>query len=247
MTLEIGSALDTGIKRRGKENQDAIGIQKPSFLSRRPHLLVIADGMGGYEGGAVASRQVVQSFNNVYLRTSPEVSPLQVLQMGVTDAHRSIQQLAMENPRLVQMGSTVVATIIKEEKIYLVNVGDSRAYIINDSEVRQISWDHSFVGEALRRGVISEAQLRTHPRRNVLTMSISVQRESIETFTGIFEWKKNDRLMMCSDGLWGSVTEAQMQAVVLELAPQLAADKLVHLANTNQGPDNISVVIAQNK
>lgn len=244
---EIGCALDPGVKRRARENQDSIGIEKPGLFSRRPPMIVVADGMGGYEGGAVASRQMVRSLTEAYRKMSPGNSLLQMLQVGVVNAHAAFKRLAQDDSRLMQMGSTVVAVVLKDDKIYLVNVGDSRAYIVNNSGVRQISYDHSFVAEAMRKGEITESEMRTNPRRNVLTMSISVQRETVEIFTGVFDWQKNDRLVLCSDGLWGSVTEAQLQAVVLELPPQKAADKLVQLANTNQGPDNISVVVVLSK
>lgn len=243
--LELGSALDLGRKRAGKENQDSIGIVKPGLFNWRPPLLIVADGMGGYQGGALASRLVVQHLSAGYLKTPPTTSPLQALQFGITNAHHALRAEASRDLRLAQMGSTVVAVVIKGENVFLANVGDSRAYIINQNEVKQISYDHSLVGEQLRLGLITEAEVRTHPRRNVLTMSISAQREQVEIFTATFTWKPKDILVLCSDGLWGPVVEPQIQAVVTELPPRLAAQKLVELANSNQGPDNISVIVAR--
>ena len=218
---------------------------RPTLFGRRPPLLVIADGMGGYEGGAVASQLVVNSFADVYQRSDGEVSPLQTLQSGVSVSLNAMKQRASQDPALAKMGSTVVAAILKGRSIYLINVGDSRAYLVNNREIRQISYDHSLVGEQLRQGIITEADVRTHPRRNVLSMSISAQREDIVTYTNLYEWQVGDRLVLCSDGLWGPVTEQQIQAVVLEFHPQRAAERLVYLANANQGPDNISVIVAR--
>ncbi len=243
--IEIGSALDPGRKRIANKNQDSLCVVRPTLFNRRPPLLVIADGMGGYEGGAIASRLVVDSFAGVYKHASEEISPLQVMQAGVATALNALKLHAAQNPSLQKMGSTVVAAVIKGSSIYLINVGDSRAYLVNEKEIRQISYDHSLVGEQLRQGIITEADLRSHPRRNVLSMSISAQRENVTTYTNVFEWHPGDCLVLCSDGLWGPVTEPQIQAVVMEYRPQQAAERLVHLANTNQGPDNISVIVAK--
>ena len=251
--IEIGSALDPGRKRITKKNQDSLCVIRPSLLRMngslrinwRPPLLVIADGMGGYEGGAVASQVVVESFSNAYLNAKGSLPPQEVLQAGITTALNGLKVQAEANPALDRMGSTVVAAILSGRSIYLLNVGDSRAYLINKNAVQQLSYDHSLVGEHLRQGLIQEEEVRTHPRRNVLSMSISAQREQVEPFTGVFSWQPGDHLVLCSDGLWGPVTEPQIQAVVLEYRPRLAAQKLVDLANNNQGPDNISVIIAR--
>lgn len=243
--LELGSALDPGRKRASSENQDSIGIVKSDLFNWHPPLLIVADGMGGYNGGAIASRLVVQHLSAGYLKSRRDISPLHALQAGINTAHFALRQEASKDPNLAQMGSTVVAVVIKKEKIYLANVGDSRAYIINQNEVKQISYDHSLVGEQLRMGLITEAEVRTHPRRNVLSMSLSAQREQVDMFTGMFVWRPKDILVLCSDGLWGPVVEAQIQAVVMEFSPRVAAQKLIDLANTNQGPDNISVIVAR--
>ena len=256
--IAIGWALDPGIRRRAKENQDAIAIHPMAAdvadaaeaaeaaepENGRPVMLVVADGMGGYEGGAVASSQVVKSFSDVYQRVAAGADPLAALEQGMLDAHGSMRKLAVQEPRLMQMGSTVAAAIIQDAKIYLLNVGDSRAYLINREAVRQISFDHSYVGEAARRGLIAGTDVRSAPNRNVLTMAISVQREQIEPFSGVFEWQQGDCLLICSDGLWGTVPEEQIQQVVMTLYPQEAANELVRLANANEGPDNIAVVVA---
>lgn len=243
--IEIGSALDPGRKRIANTNQDSLCVIRPTLFNRRPPLLVIADGMGGYEGGAIASQLVVSSFAGVYQQADDTISPLQILQAGVAAALNELKQSAAQNSSLARMGSTVVAAVIKGSSIYLINVGDSRAYLVNEKAIRQISYDHSLVGEQLRQGLITEAEVRSHPRRNVLSMSISAQRENVTTFTDVFEWRQGDRLVLCSDGLWGPVTEAQIQAAVMEFHPQQAAERLVYLANTNQGPDNISVIVAR--
>jgi protein phosphatase len=143
------------------------------------------------------------------------------------------------------MGSTLVAAVIDETHISLINVGDSRAYLINAAGMRQISYDHSLVGEQLRRNFITEAEARSHPRRNVLSMSISAKRDQVDSYRAEVSWQPGDCLVLCSDGVWGPVSERQIQAAALKYAPQAAADRLVALANANQGPDNIAVIVAR--
>jgi protein phosphatase len=145
------------------------------------------------------------------------------------------------------MGSTVVSVVLDNKMMFLANVGDSRAYVLNGEEIRQVSWDHSFVGELVRQNLITPAESLNHPKRNVLTMSISAQRSDLNIYTMQVELTEQDVVVLCSDGLWGPVSEMQIQAVALELPPQKAADKLIELANRNQGPDNISVIIARHK
>ncbi len=242
--IEIGSAIDPGRARRGKQNQDALCVQYPPSPGAGP-LLVIADGMGGYQGGALASQIVVECVCHAYSSTEPDAVPADVLRQGVDNALRSMKIAAAEDEALAYMGSTLVAAIAGEEHITLLNVGDSRAYLISAAAVRQISYDHSLVGEQLRRNLITQAEARTHPRRNVLSMSISAKREQVDCFQGAFDWQPGDCLVLCSDGLWGPVNERQMRAVVLEYSSQEAADRLVALANANKGPDNIAVIVAR--
>ena len=243
--IEIGSALDPGRKRISMPNEDNLGVFRPGPLNWRPTLLVLADGIGGYEGGAVASKLVIDTFSEVYAHSKIDRQPVQFLNDSAAACLCAMRQHAGEHPNLSHMGSTVVAALLKGHSIFLINVGDSRAYLIHERSIRQISYDHSLVGDELRSGRITAAQVRVHPRRNVLSMSLNAQREAVDAFTGEFTWRAGDVLVLCSDGLWGPVLEDQIQAAVLELHPQQAAERLVQLANANRGPDNISVIVAK--
>lgn len=247
-SFQVGSAIDVGQKRTGKPNQDSIRITLPDRWNHRPPLLVLSDGMGGYGGGEVASKIAVDTVTNVYLQSDVEEEDyLAVLKRGITEAHQAIKKKAKENKELEWMGCTIVAIILSEDNIYLANVGDSRAYLIKPEEIKQISYDHSFVAEQVRMGLITELEALTHPKRNVLSLSLTGRREKVPPFLATIPWTKDDRLLLCSDGLWGSVTDQQIQTVTIELEIQKAADKLIKLANTNGGPDNISVIIAQHE
>jgi|WetSurMetagenome_2_1015567.scaffolds.fasta_scaffold102375_2 PPM family protein phosphatase len=245
---DIGLATDVGIKRRGKENQDSIKVILPTLFNRRPPLLIVADGMGGYAGGEIASRLVIDTLSHHYLKSNMNRSSyLDVLYEAILAAHEGVRKKSKEDERFAQMGSTVVAAVIDDDKLYLANVGDSHAYVINDNEIRQVNWDHSLMAEEIRTGNLSPEQARDYPRKNVLTMSINAKRDEIEPFTASIKLEADDVVVLCSDGLWGPVSESQIQAVALELPPQKAADKLIEMANANQGPDNISVIIARKR
>jgi serine/threonine protein phosphatase PrpC len=242
---EIGSALDVGLKRRGNENQDSLLVLEPTLFNRKPPLLVVADGMGGYHGGALASQTVVKTFQDVYQKAHKNENLIDVLYKAVLLAHQNIIALARQDPQLDQMGSTVVAVALDGDVLYLTNVGDSRAYLISAQEIEQINWDHSLVADLLRANHLTAEEASNYPRKNVLTMSISAQRGDLEPYTLQRRLDPDQHVLLCSDGLWGCVSEEQIQRVVLQFPAAQAAARLVEMANANQGPDNISVIIAR--
>lgn len=246
MDLIIGQATDVGIKRQGNPNQDHIGVVLPE-TKQNTTLLIVADGMGGHRGGEQASLIVVNKLRDHFLQSQSKKGCEDILREGIFLAHNQMAEIAAQDDSLIKMGSTVAAVIIENNQLTLANVGDSRAYIINENNIRQISWDHSFVYDLVRKNLITAEEAQTHPKRNVLTMSISAQRQDTEIYITQITLDARDVVLLCSDGLWGPVTEAQIQAVGWELPPQQAVLKLIELANRNQGPDNISVIIARHQ
>jgi len=249
--IEVGYALNKGFKRRGKNNQDSLGVLLPdkNSLQRLP-LLIVADGMGGYSGGELASQMVVQSIEKAYRKLWRKKSVgTGILVKGVFNAHKAMRRKARRKSELSRMGSTVVAVIVDllEGQAHVVNVGDSRLYRINDEAIEVISFDHSRVAEKVREGILSEEDAENDPQKNILTMSISAKRnaDEITPHIGSYPFVAGDVLLLCSDGLWGTLPNTVMQAVSLELAPEKAAKKLVELANARGGPDNISVIVAR--
>jgi len=247
MDYIIGKAIDVGLQRREKANQDSIEVMLPGIFNHNPPLLIVADGMGGYSGGALASKIVIKTLSAYYRQAKQPINYSETLRTAIQLAHKEMLKRAQGDAELSKMGSTVVAAVLENDMLYIANVGDSRAFLLNQERIRQISWDHSFVGELVRQKLITPAEASTHPKRNVLTMSISAQREDLEVYTNQLKLEKNDIVLLCSDGLWGPVSEAQIQAVAWEMPPQQASNKLVELANRNMGPDNISVIIARHK
>ncbi|MCE1255300.1 MAG: protein phosphatase 2C domain-containing protein [Anaerolineae bacterium] len=245
--FEIGKATHAGIKRKEHPNQDSIGVVFPGFFNRKPPLLIVADGMGGYEGGAIASQMVVDVLMDLYSHNKAQNDYRTLLSDMILAAHEAVKYRIIDSPEIARMGSTVVAVILDDKCVYIGNVGDSRAYIINPDDVEQISWDHSFVGELVRQGIINEEQSLVHPKRNILTMSITAQRNEIEPYVSKHILKSGDCVLLCSDGLWGVVGIDEIKTTVLNNPAQLAAEKLIEMANENYGPDNISVIIARKK
>jgi len=243
---EIGTAIDLGKKRKSGANQDSLIVLTSDGPALKPILLVIADGMGGYTGGAIASETITSLFSSFYREHQSESFDMQGFSTKViNESLLKMQQKAKDDPQLANMGSTLVAVSMEKTKVTVVNVGDSRAYLFHAGDIKQISYDHSFIGEAMRSGLITPLQALNHPKRNQLTQSISARRKEVKPYFGEHALERDDVLLLCTDGLWGVVSEAIMQAVVLEMPPQAAAEKLVKLANSRGGPDNISVIICR--
>ena len=245
----IGQAVDPGLKRGKGPNQDSIGVAETTCGETAYPMLILADGMGGYYGGEIASRTAVDTVKEIFSTSDPERSGFQaVLRECIEGAHQKIGENAASDDQLSFMGSTVVLAVPTEKSVWIGNVGDSRAYLITgQGKISQISFDHSLVMEQVRAGLITKEEADHHPRKNVLTMSLSGQRGDVDPYIREVPWKAGDCVLICSDGLWGPVPEEQILSTVMSLEPQEAADKLVELANRNGGPDNISVLIARSR
>lgn len=241
----IGSACDVGRKR--KVNQDALAVLLPEAGLLLPPLLVVADGMGGHLGGETASRLVIEAFREVYLQLQPPLDAAQALRVCVEQAHQAIRAGAAKDASLKGMGSTVVAAFLQNERVDMLNVGDSRAYLLRGQQIQQISTDQSWVMDQVRMGNLTLEQARHHKKRNRISMSLSANRPSITPILREETFEPDDMLLLCSDGLWGVVPDSILWAVANEFDPQEAAEKLVALANQSGGPDNISVIIAMRK
>jgi protein phosphatase len=241
----IGSACDVGRKR--KANQDALAVLLPEEGILLPPLLVVADGMGGHLGGETASRLVIEAFREVYIQLQPPLEAARALRICVERSHQSIREGASKDLNLKGMGSTVVAAFLHNERVDMLNVGDSRAYLLRGQEVQQISTDQSWVMDQVRAGKLTLDQARHHKKRNHISMSLSANRPSITPIIKEETFEPDDILLLCSDGLWGVVPDSIVWAAANEFDPQEAAEKLVTLANQSGGPDNISVIVAQRK
>ena len=241
---QIGALTDAGVKRRDRPNEDSIGIFQ-SMFDPRPPLLVIADGMGGYKGGAFASRAVVEVFQREYRKAPPGQSAADLLTNIAHAAHVELHRLASKDADYADMGSTVVAAILGLDRVAVVNVGDSRAYLLHEGQLRQLSRDHSRVAELQLAGQLSEEAARAHPERSVLTMSLSPRRKEIHPTIDEVTVTESDTILLCTDGLWATLSPGEISTVLCEQSPQPAAEKLIALANMSQSPDNVTVAVAR--
>ena len=243
--FEFGFACDIGRKRKGEPNQDAVEVVLPNANEPwHPPLLLVADGLGRYYGGTLASQTVVNVFKRIFKESQHPTEYPALMERCVQAAHQEVRLQGAKDVKLALMGSTIVAAVLDEQRLFVLNVGDSRAYILGDGKVRQVSQDQSWAAAQVQAGILTEAEARAHPNRNRLTMAITAKRTKIESYSAEEKLEPHDVVLLCSDGLWGVVPESLIRAAATELAPQVAADKLVALANNSEGPDNISVIIA---
>lgn len=227
MKVVAGVATDIGRIREGNED---------SFLVEPP-LYAVADGMGGARGGEVASQLALTTIEEGFLE---DRAPLPAL---VHEANAAVFARSNEDRRVAGMGTTLTAALIRGDLALLVHVGDSRAYLLRGGELRQVTEDHTLVERMVRAGEISPDEADVHPHRNVLLRVLGTEADVDvdETQLGLLE---GDRLLLCSDGLTGMITDAQIQAILeAAVAPQDAADRLVRAANRAGGIDNITVVV----
>lgn len=227
MRIDIGSSTDIGRVR--ERNEDAVLVIPPLFA--------VADGMGGHRGGEVASHVALDRLEEL------ESDGKGSLADRVRQANQAVWDRAAGDDHLTGMGTTLTAIRLDGDTAILAHVGDSRAYLLRDEELRQLTTDHTLVERMLRSGEITEEEADVHPHKNVLTRALGTDQE-VDVDEASIALLDGDRLLLCSDGLTGMVTEDQIQAILQASPdPQNAAERLVRAANRAGGVDNISVVV----
>lgn len=244
LRLDVAQLTDVGRKREHNEDNMAYVIPKdPQVMTNKGALFIVADGMGGHAAGEVASEIAVDTVSNVYYQDDSDDVAVSLLH-AIRRANASIHQRAAENMLRSGMGTTCVAAVLRGNMAYIANVGDSRAYFLRGSQVKQISQDHSWVAEQVRAGLLTEDQARTHAQRNVITRCLGTQAEvDIDVFQE--ELKEGDSLVLCSDGLSGLVSDEELHRIVDQFVPQESVYHLVERANENGGPDNITAIVVR--
>ncbi len=211
-----------------------------------PQLVIVADGMGGHRAGDLASRKAVQSMVDYIKAAGEGAPPERLLSQAVSNANRQIHNISAQDESCAGMGTTVVAALVEAERFTFANVGDSRLYLIGAEGIARISRDHSLVEELVQSGIITRQQAKTHPQRNILTRAVGASR-FVETDTGSAAWRRGDIIMLCSDGLHGSLTDEEMARIIAESRDLLeACDALTDAALANGSTDNITVILVQN-
>ena len=233
--LAWGAATDTGRVRT--ENEDA-------FVAL-PMVYGVADGMGGHAAGEVASAIAASTLRD---RLGAGAESVDVVVAAVVEANASIFQGAHGNAAQRGMGTTLTAMVVLvdesgQRRLAMVNVGDSRTYVLRAGRLRRVTIDHSYVQELVSTGHITEAEARSHPRRNIVTRALGIE-PNVRVDTWVLPFVLGDRYVLCSDGLVDEVDDGEILELLLaNSTPQEAADALVASANEHGGRDNVTVVV----
>jgi protein phosphatase len=227
MKVRVGATTDIGQVREGNED---------SYLVLEP-LYVVADGMGGHRGGEVASSLALETVQGMFERREGSLAE------QVAEANRAVFDRSQNDRSVSGMGTTLTAAQVDGNRVHLVHVGDSRAYLFRAGELTQVTEDHTLVHRMVLEGEITPEEAETHPHRSILTRALGVD-QTIQVDEGDIEVVPGDRLLLCTDGLTGMVPEGQIREILLETPdPQEAVEKLIKVANRAGGIDNITALI----
>lgn len=243
----------------GKTDQGKTRTNNEDAFLTNDHLglYAVADGIGGHEGGEVASRLAMEALSSILREQfagsrsgaafddSPDTDQyITSLRGAVAFANTTIHQAAAQAPALTGMGTTVTAVLLRPRTSVFAHVGDSRAYLFRYGTLRQLTDDHSLVAEQMRAGLITPEQARMSPYRHVITRSVGIHPE-VHMDLGMFEVEKNDVLLLCTDGLTEMVKDDDIARILGSETPPASAESLIRRANDNGGVDNITVVVVK--
>ena len=227
--VSFGSRTDVGLVR--EQNEDSLIV--------RPPLYVVCDGMGGHEAGEIASEIAV----NVISSAAPEYPDASALGQAVEEANLAIMRAASEGVGRVGMGTTCTAAMLQGERLVVAQVGDSRAYLLHDEKIQQLTRDHSLVADLVEAGHITPEEARFHPQRSVITRALGSDPHMRPDLYEI-NVQTGDRLLLCSDGLYSMVDDYTIEGILeAQEDPQQAAEELVAAALKAGGHDNITVIV----
>ena len=226
----------THIGRVRRSNQDALLVFPGPY-----GMYGVADGMGGHKAGDVASRMAAELLYRVLEGALPQED---LLRAAIEEVNTRIYEEQLQHEDLSGMGTTLTVLWEAEDYLLLGHVGDSRAYLLRHGALKQISEDHSLVGEMLRNGLLTEEQARTHPYRNIITRALGTDAE-IEADILRLDKQAGDRYLLCSDGLYEYAPQEEIGRILAHPFMEEAADRFLSLALERGGKDNISLVIAE--
>ena len=228
---------ELGLQREGNEDS--------GFVSQR--ILAVADGMGGYVGGEIASKTVIQKLADVTpVLVNPEIdneSREDILRSSILDMDAAIASIGAERPELIGMGTTLTSIALFNNHILLLHIGDSRAYRIRGKKIEQISHDHTVVQELVDQGRLTLDEIAEHPQRSFLTQAL-MGKENLNPVLIAYPVLPGDKYLLCSDGLTAVVDEGKIVSA-LQSDLQSAVNSLVDLTYKNGAPDNVTVIVAE--
>lgn len=237
MKMQVISKTHVGKVRNNNED---------SLLIREPYLFAVADGMGGYAAGEIASRETLKAFELVThkLRHGEGADARQILTEAFLKANEHIYIMAHKNAAYAGMGTTLTALYLPQEesRAYAAHVGDSRLYLYRQNKLSQLTHDHSYVADLVAQGKITDKEAFSHPQKNMLLQAIGVE-EQIKTDIIEFNVQAGDILLLCSDGLSDMLHDAEIAAVLAQNNLNEAAEILIKKSLENGGRDNVSFIL----
>ncbi|KAF0249090.1 MAG: hypothetical protein FD167_1514 [bacterium] len=213
-------------------------------LGENSILLVVSDGVGGSNGGEVASDLTVLAIKDALLRLPKTISPYDRLVAAVEEANHLVWSERQNSTALGNMSATVVAALIESNQVYIAEVGDSRAYLIRKNNIKQVTTDQSFVAQLVIRGILKPEQAIKHPRRNVILQSIG-NKDAVKVAVSMFQLQRNDILILCTDGLSNLVRADEILQVSSSLSPENACWRMIQMAKERGGQDNITLILGR--
>ena len=232
LALDFVAASDRGLVRGNNEDSAYAG----------PHLLVLADGMGGHAAGEVASQLMVEHLEHLD-RDPADADMLALLGAAAEDANASIAESVAQHPEQAGMGTTLTAAMFNGREFGLIHVGDSRGYLLRDGKLTQLTVDDTFVQSLVDDGKLAPEDISTHPQKSLILKAYTGR--EVEPHLELIEAKPGDRILLCSDGLSDPVTRETIQVALGDGTPEMAAQRLIELALRSGGPDNVTVVVAE--
>lgn len=228
MKVDAAAATDVGLVR--DHNEDSYILDTP--------LYVVADGMGGHLGGEVASSIAIETVRERFKEAGAEAVP-----DAVREANDAILERGQVDAEVTGMGTTFTSAVLTATTLNIAHVGDSRAYLLRDGELRLLTDDHTLVGEMVREGSLTEDQARVHPRRSILVRALGIE-PNIEVDRLALPVRDGDRVLLCSDGLNSMITDAAIAEILAgEGIPAEACQRLIGAARDAGGTDNITVIV----
>ncbi len=236
MSVQVWCQTDLGLKRQN--NEDSF------LLDPDLGLYIVADGMGGHSGGEVASQMAVQAIRDVVFESYEKdsgIRPQQLLAKAYSIASHKIYDKSLFTGDLKGMGTTLVVALIRDQKIFIANVGDSRAYLLRQQGMWQVTEDHSLVNEQIKAGVLKEENEKKYLQKNIITRSVGFEKNAV---CDIIErpLTYGDHYIICTDGLSGMVTDQEIFNIASESEPDKVTSLLIEQAKANGGLDNVTVM-----
>ncbi len=242
--LEYASLTDVGVRRSHNQDNHAVLLATDEQQWQvRGHIFLVADGMGAHAVGELASEQAVGVIPHLYDKYAPQ-GTMTALRKAFVEANASIHSRGQQNTEFEGMGTTATALVLRPDGAWIGQVGDSRCYRVREGKIEQLSFDHSMVWEYARRQKIDPDKVQGIPS-NVIFRSLGPEPLVAVDIEGVHPIRTGDVFVLCSDGLSGLVSDAEIGAVVSVLPPTEACRFLIDLANLRGGPDNITVIVVR--